>query len=155
MTCQPVTHRSFHLPLHPAWVVCNRLPTRTSALLAFLPFLTHRHSTLSSLCLSSLQAKHFLMYRATSPSLPVPSEMLAATHGVLQSWKSSHHISVTATMLQFSWCTMASSSLGLLPILLHCCSCTSAGLSISHQHWHATPRLISIEPDFMPFPIQT
>lgn len=76
---QPASYRTFHPPLYPVWVVCDRLPMGCLPRCLSL-VLTHRHPTLSSLPLSSAQSNPSLLYRATSVLLPAPSEERASNH---------------------------------------------------------------------------
>lgn len=60
-------------------------------------------------------------------------------------------VTVTAFLLP-----MASSYLLFCyPYCVHWCGCSSAGLLIQAQCWHAHSRLISAEPGFIIFPLQT
>lgn len=66
------------------------------------------------------------------------------------------------TMFQWWWLSSTFpaaqwllASLVCYPCCTHWCRCTSSGLSVSPSPWHAAPRLVPSNPDFILFPLQT
>lgn len=151
MKLQPGTPRTLHVPLHPAWVVYDRLPPgccldgRPSD---SYPSALNLIFTILELPQTSLNVKS---HPTTSPSSPVPSDGLVTSTPVM--WV------VPSCFCDVSVMCHSFPSVPWLPAPLVCCPCNFSvhALQLSWFHpwlWLTKLRLMSGEPGFILLPLQ-